>query len=252
LTDEINQPALRLIEDLASLQPIKTWSLLVTIFGDMSRVSNRKISGTFLKAMLEPVGVRPEAVRVALHRLRKDGWIVTERDGRETSYGLSASALEETQSAYHDVYRSEIKFPDGWVMMVFPPNNTRPHVGLNVAKQCWLVPAEKSGQLKGALASQLEPSDIPQWINDALVAPETLAIAEKLILLIREIAKRADQIQSAHITIIRFLVLHHWRRMALREETWFHIWANQSGLLATCHKEVMAALDALTCETEAA
>ena len=252
MINEIDQRALRLIEDLANLQPIKTWSLLVTIFGDMSRASNQQISGTFLKTVLEPVGVRPEAVRVALHRLRKDGWIVTERIGRETSYGLSASAMRETQSAYHDVYRRGIKFADGWSMVVFPPNDIGHEVGLNVTKQCWLVPAEQSRDLKGVLSSQINPQDIPEWINTTLVAPETLANAEQLIVLICEIVKCVDQIQPAHLTIIRFLILHHWRRMALREETWFHIWANQTGVLAKCHQEVVGALDMLLCEMETA
>ena len=53
----------------------RVWSLIVTIFGDLARESGMSLSGTALSRMTARVDVRAEATRVALHRLRRDGWI---------------------------------------------------------------------------------------------------------------------------------------------------------------------------------
>ena len=73
-------PAETLIEDLSALEPIKTWSLIVTLFGDLN---GQPVTGKQLGAILGRVGIKTEAMRVALHRLRKEGWIVSTKIGRE-------------------------------------------------------------------------------------------------------------------------------------------------------------------------
>ena len=48
----------------------RVWSLIVTVFGDLAQRNGDEIAGPVLGEILAPVGVRPEAMRVALHRLR--------------------------------------------------------------------------------------------------------------------------------------------------------------------------------------
>ena len=82
-------PTTALIEDLSSLETIKTWSLIVTLFGDLDGEPQVVLSGKDIGAILGHIGIKPEATRVALHRLKRDGWIDTQRAGREVFYSLS-------------------------------------------------------------------------------------------------------------------------------------------------------------------
>ena len=100
-----------LIEDLLKLETPKTWSLIATIFGDLDGDS---LSGKQIGALLSHAGIKPAASRVALHRLRNEGWIVSKKHGREVSYTLSDHARAETAAAQKDVYRRDVKFASGW------------------------------------------------------------------------------------------------------------------------------------------
>jgi len=232
-----------LIERLASLQPIKTWSLLVTIFGDMHRAGTPTLSGPFIKDLLEPIGIRPEAIRVALHRLRKDGWITTERVGRETLYRLSENALTETQSAYVDVYRSDVKFADGWLLATFESAEPELDFGLRISRMSWLVPSTKAEHLNGALISQVDPASIPDWVKNSVVSEQNILIAEQLCFLAEAAIENAAGLPHLNSGIVRILILHHWRRMALRDETWFHIWQDDRGAMARSQKQVLSTLE---------
>ena len=55
--------------------PPRVWSFIVTSFGDLTREDDRYISSRTLNRLTAEIGVKPEATRVALHRLRKrTGW----------------------------------------------------------------------------------------------------------------------------------------------------------------------------------
>ena len=66
------------VSDLRGDIPPRVWSLLVTVFGDLAQ-DGSALPGTVLGEIMSRVGIKPEAMRVALHRLRKDGWIESER-----------------------------------------------------------------------------------------------------------------------------------------------------------------------------
>ena len=70
---------------LSDPQNQRVWSVIISLFGDMAQRPNEKISGAALTRIITPMGIKPEAIRVALHRLRKDGWIESVRAGRAST-----------------------------------------------------------------------------------------------------------------------------------------------------------------------
>ncbi|MDX8352966.1 hypothetical protein [Cognatiyoonia sp. IB215182] len=223
-------PEPSLVAQLLSLEPVKTWSLIVTVFGDMD---GDRISGKDLGALLGPLGIRPEAMRVALHRLKKDGWIQSEKSGREVIYSLSPYGRAETTTAREDVYRRDAKFADeGWIIAVLPPGATAPegpHV--TVDRGLYVVPARQN-ILADALI--LEPTGaLPTWIEASLVPDHMRAQAGELVELT---AKFQDHLSAGHDgTHLRLMFLHLWRKMALRPGTWAHIGLMPDGVMARCH-----------------
>ena len=80
LTDPLHD-ALAQLRDSSDL---RVWSVIVTLMGDLTVMGTpgadaSGVSGQALGKVMAALGIRPEATRVALHRLRKDGWIESTR-----------------------------------------------------------------------------------------------------------------------------------------------------------------------------
>lgn len=216
-----------LVDRLLGLDTIKTWSLIATILGDLE---DDCISGRALWSLLEPLGIKAEAMRVALHRLKKDGWVTSDKAGREVIYALSARGLVETQEARTDVYRRDVKYPEGWNLVLLGPDTgpiDGPHV--NIDKSAVLIPVTATKPEHAAITPA--PRDMPGWFQDCLVPQHMRDRAQDLILLASEFLQEP----STEAKSVRLMMLHHWRKMALRTGTWAHIGLQPDGVTALCH-----------------
>src|SRR3954462_425530 len=72
---------------------VKARSLVFDLFGDYLRYRGGEIRLQQLVALLACFGVPEPTVRVVVTRLRKEGWLDSRRDGRETVYALRPSTL---------------------------------------------------------------------------------------------------------------------------------------------------------------
>ena len=235
-------PAIALIEDLSSLETIKTWSLIVTLFGDLGGEPQVVLPGKDIGAIMGHIGIKPEATRVALHRLKRDGWIETQRAGREVFYSLSQWAKSETVAVYGDVYNQSVKYPEGW-QLVFTEDNTD-IIFPRVARNLVLLPKAKLETVAG-VALSLDTDTPPVWFERLIVSSKTLELANRLL----ELLERYNQIDNADSNLdastLRLLFLHHWRKLALRESTWAHIWLKKDGPISHCHSGITALLSNL-------
>jgi phenylacetic acid degradation operon negative regulatory protein len=235
-----------LIEDLASIETIKTWSLIVTMFGDLDDGHPRSMSGKEIGALLGHIGIKPEAVRVALHRLKKDGWIHARKSGREVEYGLSQNGLQETSAVYDDVYRRTVKYPNGWKLLLDGKDEVnRPigsRVGIQLFKNIILAPQSLVTDDRGKMGIDFDRTDVPSWFADRIVPSNIIDIADRLNTMARIFDVEFKSENSLDNAAIRLLFLHHWRKMALRENTWAHIWLFEVGTMAQCHAQITGIL----------
>ena len=74
----------QMVKNVLGDAPPRVWSLLVTIFGDLALAKDARLSGASVNALTAAIGIKPEATRVASHRLRKEGWIESHRTGRQS------------------------------------------------------------------------------------------------------------------------------------------------------------------------
>lgn len=231
------------IKKLFELGPIKTWSLIVTAFGDRE---GHELSGKELRALMEPLGVKPEATRVALHRLKKDGWIVSQRSGREVIYRLSKSARDDTQAVYDNVYQRNVKYPEGWQFLLledtqYEIEKTMPLIG--ITRQLVLVPKGVLVDTPASMEIQIVRDKIPIWFQNRLLSNEMLELAQRLSDYIVIYQQSADHPSSEQKSLIRLLILHHWRRLALRAPTWAHIALLPNGPVANLQKNATEFLE---------
>jgi phenylacetic acid degradation operon negative regulatory protein len=196
--------------------PLKTWSLIVTIFGDIAPAKEDQIDSQLLAALTAPFGVKPEALRVALHRLRKDGWLEAVKTGRRSAYHLSETGEALTRKAYDRIYRG-VQSGQGaeWQIELLEDAAASGRaktalIGANIL----VSPAPATG---APLA--LAAADVPEWMRAALVTDAALAEFAGYVAALEGLA---PALASASLTeearaALRFLVLHYWRRIVLRQ-----------------------------------
>ena len=213
--DVATDPHQRLIDDLLGFGDLKVWSVLVTIFGDLAPASGAYVPGPFLTALTTELGIKPEAQRVALHRLRKDGWIEAKKDGRVSLYALSALARRETRSVQSRIFDARVARPGKVHLIVVEPGRERDAPGdwLPVAAGVYLSDSAPEGA-RALLVSSVDVTALPDWVRRAAMAEETQANYRALTdLLSQDIGLPAGPPEKA--LALRLLILHRWRRLVL-------------------------------------
>lgn len=220
---------------------IKVWSLVISVFGDLATDRDTTLSGGFLNALFQHMGFKPETLRVALHRLKKDGWIETEKDGRRTLYRLSEHGLGETQRAYPRVYNTEPPQRQNWYLLILKePIAEVPDGWYEIAPRTFLSTTKSDDVFSIAIGE----NKIPQWVCYD-IAPEDshedVAVLNEFL----DQVKPTPRADPWHNLATRSLILHQWRRIALRETSWVQMILQPDGAFAQCHKATHRILNQL-------
>lgn len=208
-------PSLRLIDELLAFGDLKVWSVLATIFGDFAPGEDSILPGPFLSGLTGRLGIKIEAQRVALHRLRKDGWIEVARRGRVSHYSLSPKARRETAAVQSRVFDPAVLRPATCHLILTDPGQAAPPAKGAVALSpgSWLSLDPGTGG-ENVITSEVPVATLPQWARDKAMAPGIQADYARLLALLApdidpELLTPSDQVT------LRILVLHRWRRLVL-------------------------------------
>ena len=197
-------PLARLLTDGT---PPRTWSMLVTIFGDLGLEPEARLSGPLLARLTEGMGIGPSALRTALHRLRREGWIESARAGRSTSHALTGSGRAQSLAARPRIYGDHAA--DALHLLLLEPGAALPEGAVAIMPGIALA---------GRPAGWSRPIDAPPgWIADRLLPGDLLAlavVAEGRFLALSDALETDPDLLDA--AILRLLVVHLWRRVALR------------------------------------
>lgn len=258
MNDLREQHADTVIRSLVDHATIKVWSYLATIFGDLAGEQGDEISGVVLSALTDRVGIRPEAMRVALHRLRKDEWIVARKAGRKSMYRLSEQGLSETQRASSRIYAREIERPDLWHLLVTNPasNDLPASMKALLEREDYL---KISGNiLLGAGPCQSFPDDVmameftrmtvPPWLLLNEVSEEstdTYGRTAELLSGATDALDSVDALPALDRATIRLLAIHHWRRAVLRHSPLIDMLHGDAWSGAACRAAISKILDSL-------
>ncbi|GKY87210.1 PaaX family transcriptional regulator C-terminal domain-containing protein [Sinisalibacter aestuarii] len=208
----------------------RTWSLIVTAFGDLARSDGAELSGPVLSAITGRIGVRPEAMRVALHRLRKDGWIASRRAGRVSYYRLTPAGRAEAQAASPRIYATGAPAPETWHILVAGPTEMAERLALEsrlaaegyvaLAPGAWLGPGEGADR-EGLLRLAGPDLSVPGWLRAANMPPELAAAYASFAAHLDEAETALAETDPAALSdldraALRVLIVHGWRRLVLR------------------------------------
>ena len=104
-------------------RPLRSGSLLITIFGDSILPRGGSVTLGSLIRLAQPFGLTERLVRTSVGRLAKDGWLDARRSGRQSEYLLSRHGetrfAEATQRIYGEPPRD---WDERWTLLVLPAN----------------------------------------------------------------------------------------------------------------------------------
>lgn len=209
----------KLLQPLHQKDPPRVWSLLVTVFGDLAQSENTVVSSSVLNTIALQVRLKPEATRVALHRLRKDGWIEGQRNGRRSSYHLTPWGRAQSAAASPLIYASAPHIGRAWLLLRDPASDAeRSPDGIWINATVGLAGARLND--KDILSIEMhEDGQIPDWISQKL-CPDPLRTAADdfcaTLTHMRSALAQAAPLAPMQVATLRVLIVHEWRRIVLR------------------------------------
>jgi phenylacetic acid degradation operon negative regulatory protein len=99
---------------------MKARSLVFDLFGDYLRYRGGQVRLRALVALLDCFGIPEATTRVAAARLRKEGWLAADREGRETVYSLTKDAWQMLDEGRTRIFHRASGPWDGqWHMVIY-------------------------------------------------------------------------------------------------------------------------------------
>lgn len=204
---------------LKDLKGQRVWSLMISLFGDLARREGDVINGPVLSAIMAAMDVRPEAARVALHRLRKDNWIASEKHGRISRHSLTREGRSQSQAASPRIYARPEDLDQSWQMVMTEDigANALEQAGFTVfLPRCYVGPASSKTPVGAVI---LAGHKVPEWMKLQLEPAQLADSYDQLAQALDHTARTlppATDLTPLEIAALRCLIVHNWRRLALK------------------------------------
>lgn len=142
---------------------VKVRSLVFDLFGDFLRYRGGEARLQVLMTLMGCFDVPEPTVRVVVARLRKEGWLQSSRDGRETVYALTDAAWELLDEGRSRIFQRAAGPWDGqWHMVIYSVPETERALREQLRKKLswlgfgplsasvWLSPHDRTAQVSEA------------------------------------------------------------------------------------------------------
>lgn len=219
MSDTAYQSALAVFNTLGKQ---RVWSLLVTMFGDLAQAKGQCIPGALLSRIFAEMEIKPEAVRVALHRLRNDGWIMSSKQGRTSTHTLTDFGRSESAVASRRIYAAPSETPSNWQAVVLEAPNA---IAIESLKDRGFAPLNNRIYLGAATADPpdgclvLVGTNVPNWFK-AQFEPAQLAldyaVLHKALSEVEAALPENVSLTPLQVAVLRCLIVHGWRRLVLK------------------------------------
>lgn len=234
----------------------RVWSIIVSLFGDLAQQPKDRISGAALTRVIQPMGIKPEAIRVALHRLRKDGWIESTRTGRASAHFLTAYGRAQSAQVTPRIYDRAPEIPQSWHLLIAEDGS-----GLQTLNELMLTESYLGIGRTVALGSGPLPKNcydlvgfeataraVPNWLKTRLCPPDLITACADLQDAAQSVlASRPENWAPSPIEIatLRTLIIHRWRRVVLRHPDLPTLFFPDDWAGTECRNAVFRLLDTL-------
>lgn len=232
-----------LLKGFQGRHPLRTGSLLVTLFGDVIHPRGGEVwLGDVLAFMERCFGLNRRQVRTAMVRLVKDGWLDTESVGRRALYRITAAGKRRFETATRRIYaETPPAWAGQWTLILIP--SARRDQRESARKELiwagfghagpglWLHPSPDPEEMAG-LMSDLGPDGalvldgqaaqrtasglLHDLAADAWDLAALAALYEELLDRLPDIDSMTD-LAPENALLGRILLVHEYRRILLRD-----------------------------------
>jgi phenylacetic acid degradation operon negative regulatory protein len=226
------QPLARIVDQLKR-EPSRTGSIVITVFGDAIVPRGGSVWLGTLLAFFEMLDIEAGVVRTAMSRLATDGWLERNRVGRNSFYRLAGKGRQTFDAATRHIYDPP---PPDWTgrfeLLLIGAGEDRdasrealknagfgsPLPGVWVAPSGVPVPEEASGAIR--LEVSAEDDSGRRLLRESWPLERTADAYLKFMKTfeaLRSWIGGQDAIPAADAFTARILLIHHYRRVVLRD-----------------------------------
>jgi len=205
---------------------LRVWSIVVSIFGELVQSRQQTISVQELLALTSHVGIEENALRTALSRLAKEGWVERHKEGRLAFYALSDSGRKTFLAASARIYSPDFESPSThWNLAYFKDASSKdaidPSIAFSLSRHWLLLNNEDKASINGndVIFFPTEPMQMPTWaIQNFLQKNLGVRYAELLEDLqpLLDESSLVNKLSPLSGLAARYLIVHAWRRLVLR------------------------------------
>lgn len=121
MSDRLSQATQQLISRFRRQRPVRSGSLLITLFGDAVAPRGGTVTLGSLIRLAEPFGIPERLVRTSVGRLAQEGWLEFRRAGRQSEYFLTEHGRSRFAEATQRIYGEAPQSWDGhWTLILLP------------------------------------------------------------------------------------------------------------------------------------
>lgn len=225
-----------LIERFHAGERLRVWSFLITIFGDAIVPRGGMVGMTALQDITDRMRISPGALRAALSRLAKDGWVERERHGRKSYYRLTPESAALFAEAARRFYAPGPPAWNGDWLIAIAPEESAAERDERIAQLTGKGFVRLSNGLfvRPETADTETPSDawsdmfvldarataMPDWVLQACSDPEidvAYAVLSATIAPLEDALEAGGILSPLDAMVARILLIHEWRRVILRD-----------------------------------
>jgi phenylacetic acid degradation operon negative regulatory protein len=136
MPDRLDKATQALLARFHRQRPVRSGSLLITVLGDSIAPRGGTVTLGSLIRLAAPLGLPERLVRTSVGRLAQDGWLSSNREGRQSEYFLTDHGRKRFAEATARIYREAVQSWDrNWTLLVLPSGD-----GLKALKEelLWL------------------------------------------------------------------------------------------------------------------
>lgn len=122
MSDRLEKATQALLTRFHRQRPVRSGSLLITVLGDSIAPRGGVVTLGSLIRLASPLDLSERLVRTSVGRLAQDGWLSSNREGRQSEYFLTDHGRKRFAEATARIYREATQDWDrNWTLLFLPP-----------------------------------------------------------------------------------------------------------------------------------